>query len=89
MGITEEWIKQVCERESENPDLASYIASVHDRLKSEGYEKFDLIEFGGETTGKYIQMIGIDKEDKKKILAMTEEPVESTILGKQFIKRLC
>lgn len=92
MGITEEWVQEVRRiRDLQNPDLAPYIAAIADRLKSEGYLDFKLIDYhiqkkrGGKTTGKYIQLIGIDKDGNKKVLAMTEDPVESPILGKQMV----
>lgn len=92
MGITREWMQELREkRDYENPDLAPYFASIVDRMRSEGIVKTEFNDIhvkgkiGGLTTGKYVQLIGIDEQGNKRVLAMTAEPVENVLFGKQSV----
>ena len=92
MGITREWMQELREkRDYENPDLAPYFASIVDRMRSEGIVKTEFNDIhvkgkiGGLTTGKYVQLIGFDEQGRKRVLAMTAEPVENVLFGKQSV----
>lgn len=92
IGITEEWVKEFRnKRDFDNADLQTYVEAANKRLFEEGYVRFYFEEIrgkdkiGGDVTGKYIQMIGVDLNGKKKVLAMSEEALESTLLGKQMV----
>ena len=92
MGITREWMQQLREkRDYENPDLAPYFVAIADRMRSENIVKVEFNDIhvkgkiGGLTTGKFVQLIGTDEQGRKRVLAMTAEPVENVLFGKQSV----
>ena len=90
IGLTKEFLEEVKRfREMENPEIKPYIALVQDRLKLDCIEYFYFTEHHvkgkGQTTGKYVQMIGVGKDGKKRVLKMTTEPTEVVLEGKKDI----
>ena len=92
MGLTYNWIRQVREqRQLENPELESYFPLLEEKMAKEGLVNFYFREerakskVGGDSSGVYVQLIGENESGKKKVLAMTEEPVESSLEGKQQV----
>lgn len=94
LGINKEYVAEVKrQRDLNNPELANLFAAVRNKILQEGYTDYYLNEYHskskipGRKTTKYVQLVGIDKEGRKTILAMTEEPVDDVLEGKKQVLR--
>ena len=93
LGITDDFLDNFKKsKDLANQELIPYIESISNRLNLEGYVDFRLKEHHvkakpgvKQTTSKYIQLIGIDKNGRKSILSMTSDPVADVLEGKKYV----
>ena len=92
LGINKEYVAEVKrKRDLDNPELSSLFAAVRNKIIKEGYKDYYLNEYHvkskipGQKTAKYVQLVAIDSNGRKSILAMTDTPVADVLEGKKQV----